>query len=132
DLLALRRRAVADPLCSGLSRMKTPALAGLALVLMSRSALACATRIASPFGDQTYTWPYLGLILLPFGLLLAIAGILGYHHWKARLGRRGPSPAPAYSAHRQGHGPRTIRRRFDRYFCAQDDPQIITATPRVR
>src|SRR5262249_23067561 len=68
DLLALRRRAVADPLRGGLSPMKTPALAGLALILTPRSALACATCIASPFGDQSYTWPYLGLILLPFGL----------------------------------------------------------------
>jgi len=87
--------------------MKTPALAGLALVLTPRSALACATCIASPFGDQTYTWPYLGLILLPFGLILAIAGIL------------------VYSA---GFGPRTIVRRLAGYFGAKDDPQIIKET----
>ena len=59
--------------------MKTMAVAGLASMLTPRVALACATCISSPFGDQTYNWPYLGLILLPFGLIVAIAGILGYH-----------------------------------------------------
>jgi hypothetical protein len=108
--------------------MKTPALAWLALVLTPRSALACATCIASPFGDQTYTWPYLGLILLPFGLIFAIAGIFGYANWKARLGRRGPSPATACSVHYRGLRPRTIARYLARYFGAKDDPQMIKET----
>jgi len=58
--------------------MKIMAVAGLASIAMPRAALACATCISSPFGDQSYNWPYLGLILLPFGLIVAIAGILGY------------------------------------------------------
>jgi len=92
--------------------MKAAALAGLALILTPRSALACATCIASPFGDQTYTWPYLGLILLPFGLIAAIAGILGYLRLQARLGDR----------------PRAIVRRLVGDFGAKDDPQIIKET----
>ena len=108
--------------------MKAALLAGLALILTPRSSLACATCIASPFGDQSYTWPYLGLILLPFGLIVAIAGILGYLNWKARLGRRGPSPATACSAHDHGYRPRTIVRRLVGYFGAKDDPQIIKET----
>jgi len=108
--------------------VKAAALAGLALLLTPRSALACATCIASPFGDQTYTWPYLGLILLPFGLIAAIVGILGYLSWKARLGRRGPSPATACSAPRHGYRPRTIVRRLVAYVGAKDDPQIIKET----
>jgi hypothetical protein len=107
--------------------VKTLALAGLALILAPRSALACATCIASPFGDQTYTWPYLGLILLPFGLILAIGGILGYLNWTAHLGRRGPSPATGCSAH-QGHRSRTIVRRLVGFLGAKDDPQIIKET----
>jgi hypothetical protein len=87
--------------------MKTPALAGLALILTPRSALACATCIASPFGDQTYTWPYLGLILLPFGLILTIVGIFAYH---------------------AGLRPQTIVRRLAGYVGAKDDPQIIKET----
>jgi len=104
------------------------ALAGLALILTPRSASACATCISSPFGDQSYTWPYLGLILLPFALIVAIAGILGHLSWKAHLGRRGLSPATARGAHRNGFGPRTIVRRLVAYFGAKDDPQIIKET----
>ena len=59
--------------------MTCAALAGLVLMLTPRSAAACATCISSPFGDQSSNWPYLGLILLPFGLIVMIAGILGYH-----------------------------------------------------
>ncbi len=83
------------------------ALAGLALILAPRSALACATCIGSPFGDQSYNWPYLGLILLPFGLIVAIVGILGYH---------------------AGYRPRTIVRRLAGYVGAKDDPRIIKET----
>jgi len=87
--------------------MKITALAGLASILTPRSALACATCIASPFGDQAYTWPYLGLILLPFGLIAAIVGILGYH---------------------AGYRPRTLVRRLVAHFAAKDDPEIIKET----
>jgi hypothetical protein len=87
--------------------MRTPALAWLALTLTPRSASACATCIASPFGDQTYTWPYLGLILLPFGLIVAIVGVFAYH---------------------AGLRPRTVGRRLAGYVGAKDDPQIIKET----
>jgi hypothetical protein len=92
--------------------MKVVALAGLVLMSTPRSAAACATCISSPFGDQTYTWPYLGLILLPFGLIVAIVGILGYLSLKAR----------------HGYHPRIIVRRVVGYFGAKDDPQIIKET----
>jgi len=87
--------------------MKAAPFLGLALSLTPSSARACAACISTPFGDQTYTWPYLGLILLPFGLIAAIAGILGYH---------------------AGYRPRTIVRRFVARFAATDDPQIIKET----
>jgi hypothetical protein len=87
--------------------MKAPTLTWLALILTPRSASACATCIASPFGDQTYTWPYLGLILLPFGLIVAIVGVFAYH---------------------AGLRPRTVVRRLAGYFGAKDDPQIIKET----
>jgi hypothetical protein len=87
--------------------MKAAAFVGLALSLAPSSAWACASCISTPFGDQTYTWPYLGLILLPFGLIAAIVGILGYH---------------------AGYRPRTIVRRLVARFAATDDPQIIKET----
>jgi len=85
--------------------MTRAALAGLVLILTPRSAAACATCISSPFGDQSYNWPYLGLILLPFALMVAIAGVLGYLNWKT-----------------------SIVRRLGGYFGAQDDPYIIKET----
>ena len=92
--------------------MKAAAFVGLALSLAPSSAWACASCISTPFGDQTYTWPYLGLILLPFGLIAAIVGILGYLSWQARPGYR----------------PRTLVRRLVAHFAAKDDPQIIKET----
>jgi hypothetical protein len=87
--------------------MKAQAFVMLALTLTPRSVLACASCIATPFGDQTYTWPYLGLILLPFGLIVAIAGILGYH---------------------AGYRPWSIVRRLVAHFAPKDDSQIIKET----
>ena len=87
--------------------MKAAAFVGLALSLAPSSAWACASCISTPFGDQTYTWPYLGLILLPFGLIAAIVGILGYH---------------------AGYRPRTLARRLTTRFAANDDPEILKET----
>lgn len=53
----------------------TRALA-VVLTLLPAVAEACATCIASPFGDRTYNWPYLGLILLPFAVAAVIGGVL--------------------------------------------------------
>jgi hypothetical protein len=36
-------------------------------------AAACASCISTPFGDQSYNWPYLVLILVPF----AVGGVIG-------------------------------------------------------
>lgn len=88
--------------------MRAAALA--ALLLTPTPALACATCISSPFGDQTSTWPYLGLILLPFGLIVAIAGILGYLSLKER------------------HRPSSMLRRLMARYAPKDDSQIIKET----
>ena len=84
--------------------MRAAALA--ALLLSPTPALACATCISSPFGDQTSTWPYLGLILLPFGLIVAIAGILAY----------------------QAGYPSSLLRRLLARYAPKDDSQIIKET----
>ena len=52
------------------------ALAALALALLPAAAEACASCIASPFGDQTYNWPYLVLILVPFAAATVIGTVL--------------------------------------------------------
>ena len=59
--------------------MKIIAAGGLLSMAKPGSALACATCISSPFADRISSWPYLGLVLLPFGLIVVIAAFLGYH-----------------------------------------------------
>jgi hypothetical protein len=87
--------------------MKSWGFSALALILTPRLALACATCIASPFGDRTYTWPYLGLILLPFILIAAVVGILAYL---------------------AGYRPRNVARRLAARSAVKDDPEIIKET----
>ena len=82
-------------------------LALLALVSTPHPALACATCIASPFGDRTYNWAYLGFLVLPFVLLAVVVGILAYH---------------------AGYRPRTMARRLAARFAAKDDSEIIKET----
>jgi hypothetical protein len=80
----------------------------LAVLLTPGLARACASCISTPFGDQTYTWPYLGLILLPFALMAAVVGVLAYH---------------------TGYGPRRLQRWLAaRFFTAPDDPEILKET----
>jgi len=81
--------------------------AALAVFLSPRLAWACASCISTPFGDQTYTWPYLGLILLPFGLMAAVVGVLAYH---------------------TGYGPRHVVQWVAARFTAPDDPEILKET----
>jgi hypothetical protein len=80
--------------------MKTAArmLAAIAIGLVPGRAAACAVCIGSAFGDRSYTWPYLGLILMPFVIAGAIVAVLAWHFgWRPRtLSRRvaiaDPSP----------------------------------------
>ncbi len=57
--------------------MKT--LLTLALTLVPGLATACPTCVSSAFGDRTYNWPYLALILMPFLIAGAIGAVL-YRH----------------------------------------------------
>ena len=75
--------------------------------------LACASCVASAFGDRTYNWPYFLMLAMPFLLAAAIVGVLAYSagarpraalralrsrisdHFTARLGRRTASPRTA-------------------------------------
>jgi len=87
--------------------MKRWGPAALAVLFTPGLARACASCISTPFGDQTYTWPYLGLILLPFGLMAAVAGVLAYY---------------------AGYGPRSLTRWLAARFTAPDDPEILKET----
>jgi len=52
---------------------------GAAGWLLPRTAAACATCVSSAFGDQTYNWPYFGLIVMPF-VVTGVVGAVLYRH----------------------------------------------------
>jgi hypothetical protein len=61
----------------------TWALAVASIVLLPEMAAACATCVSSAFGDRTYNWAYLGLIVMPFALTAVVGMIVA-----ARMGWR--------------------------------------------
>ena len=63
----------------------TPAsLIAILIVALPAVALACATCISSPYGDRSYNLAYLGLILTPFAVALAIGGVFTGCWWARR------------------------------------------------
>ena len=52
------------------------AILALTLLAAPVAAEACASCISSPFGDRTYNWPYLVLILVPFAVAAVIGGVM--------------------------------------------------------
>lgn len=61
-----------------MSSVRLAAAAAVQLALPHR-AFACSWCVASAFGDRTFNWPYLGLILMPFIVAAGIAGALAYY-----------------------------------------------------
>ena len=67
-------------------------------------AVACAVCLGAAFGDRSYTWPYLGLILMPFIVAGAVVGAVVWHFgWRprhlvarptSRLSPRTETPSP--------------------------------------
>ena len=58
-------------------RMLSRLTLGLALVsLLPAMVEACASCISSAYGDRTYNWPYLVLILVPFAVAVVIGVVL--------------------------------------------------------
>lgn len=72
-----------------------------------RGVLLCATCISSAFGDRTFNWAYVGLLVLPFVITAVIAGVLA---WSA------------------GYRPRAIVKRLTARFAAKDPPDILKET----
>ena len=70
------------------------ALASTAAALAASApgrALACTWCISSAFGDRSFNWPYLGLILAPFLVAVVIGIVLARSagfELRALLGRR--------------------------------------------
>jgi len=61
----------------------TAAVAFLVFVLAPGAAWACATCVAYAYGDRTFNWAFLGLILMPFAVALGIAAVLAARYYAA-------------------------------------------------
>jgi len=66
-------------------------LGAVAAVLPPLPAWACTWCVSSAFGDRTFNWPYLGLILAPFVVAAVIGGVLAWCSRRARLETEVPS-----------------------------------------
>ena len=65
------------------------------LLLAPGAAWACATCVAGAYGDRTFNWAFLGLLLMPFVVGLGVAGVLV---WRYRALSPSSASAPSRSA----------------------------------
>jgi hypothetical protein len=64
----------------------------LFVVLVPRAAWACATCVSSAYGDRTFNWAFLGLLLMPFVVGLGIAAVFAARYFAThREAYPGPS-----------------------------------------
>jgi len=68
--------------------VKVAALVALALTLVPAVALACPGCLSSAYGDRTFNWAFVGLLIMPFLLAAAIGGVLAYAYSRSRSRRR--------------------------------------------
>ena len=60
-------------------------LAAASIVLLPAVAAACATCVSSAFGDRSYNWAYLGLLVMPFALTAVVGVIIAVRMgWRPR------------------------------------------------
>jgi len=61
---------------SGRASRWAPTLAGFALALAAPAAHACATCVATAYGNRGFNWAFVGLMAMPFVVLTVIAARL--------------------------------------------------------
>jgi hypothetical protein len=68
-----------------MSRRTLAALLGAIAAAAPRAAAACPSCVSSGFGDRSYSWAYLGLILMPFVIAVVIVTVLAWQAgWRWR------------------------------------------------
>ncbi|MBI4638230.1 MAG: hypothetical protein HY727_17980 [Candidatus Rokubacteria bacterium] len=75
-----------------MSRLAMGLVAGAAAVAPPTLAAACATCIASAYGDRTFNWAYVLLLAMPFVLTLAMGGVLAWAYLRHRGGSSPDEP----------------------------------------
>jgi hypothetical protein len=91
---------------------RAAAILGAVALAAPRAAAACPNCISSAFGDRSYTWAYLGLIVMPFVVAVTIVAVLAWYAgwrpahvrqrisaWTARLRHRPAPAAPSPRTH---------------------------------
>ena len=64
-------------------------LVTLILALAPAIALACPGCLSSAYGDRTFNWAFIGLLIMPFVVAAAIGGIFAYAYLRSRSRRAG-------------------------------------------
>ena len=86
------------------------------IVLLPEVAAACATCVSSAFGDRSYNWAYLGLLVMPFVLTAVVGGIVA-----VRMGWRPLTPVKAWFGETSLFSDRSTRR--------EDAPHLARPLP---
>jgi len=68
--------------------MRLAGFLALALTLAPAVALACPGCLSSAYGDRTFNWAFLGLLIMPFLVAAVIGGVFAYVHFRSRSRRR--------------------------------------------
>ena len=76
--------------------MRRAWLVALGVLAAPELASACTWCVSSAFGDRSFNWPYLSLIVAPFVVGAAVAGVLvhqfvGFRELGRKLMRRRPT-----------------------------------------
>lgn len=64
-------------------------LVTLILALVPAIALACPGCLSSAYGDRTYNWAFIGLLIVPFVVAAAVGGVFAYAYLRSRSRRAG-------------------------------------------
>jgi hypothetical protein len=67
--------------------VKVAGLVALLLVLAPTIALACPGCLSSAYGDRTFNWAFIGLLVMPFVVAAAIGGVFAYAYLRSRSRR---------------------------------------------
>jgi len=71
----------------------------IAFALVPAAAEACATCIASAYGDRTFNWAFLGLLLVPFLVAAGIGTVLLFSYRRSATGSRAIHDGPTTTPH---------------------------------
>jgi hypothetical protein len=80
-------------------------IVALLVLLAPGTVWACATCVSSAYGDRTFNWAFLGLLLMPFAVGFVIATVFAVWHyapsWRSSSSRRVLAGAAQLAPHEE-------------------------------